>query len=245
MSAIEPYSATLNRVEGNKTLQLLQNSCLLSRQKLSCDCPDIANCQLLIAAFFDRLPTAPRRAHVLRMLNMIRSKCLPPVLQLLICSLLISICEAQQPATARPAPGPCAMPSFSTVVNEPNIFSEQQEEWLGEILVLQIQKEFNVIADPDDYLQKLGDRLLAQLPPTKAHYRFTIIDLPGNDSFGTAGGYIYLSRRIIALAQNEDEIAGLLGHEIGHIITHQAAIDITQEFRTILGVTQVGDRTDI
>ncbi|HEY6249899.1 MAG TPA: M48 family metalloprotease, partial [Candidatus Angelobacter sp.] len=138
------------------------------------------------------------------------------------------------------------MPTFSSVVNEPNMFTEQQEEWLGEIITPQIQKEFHVIADPEsDYLEKLGQRLLAQLPPTKVHYHFTIIDLPDANSFGLAGGYIFISRRIIALAQNEDELAGLMGHEIGHIITHQSAIDMTRVFQTVLGVNQVGDRKDL
>ncbi|HEY6352134.1 MAG TPA: M48 family metalloprotease [Candidatus Angelobacter sp.] len=149
---------------------------------------------------------------------------------------------AQQPSRT----SPCAMPSFSTVVNDPNMFTEQQEEWLGEIIAPQIQKEFHVIADPEsDYLEKLGQRILAQLPPTKIHYHFFIIDLPGNDSFGFAGGYIFISRRILALAQNEDELAGLLGHEIGHIITRQPAIDMTRVFHEVLGVNQIGDRQDL
>jgi WD40 repeat protein len=150
-------------------------------------------------------------------------------------------CLAQQAAA-----GACTMPSFSTVVHDPNIFSEQQEEWLGEILDPQIRKAFNVIDDPEsDYLQKIGERLLVQLPPTKIHYRFTIIDSPESDSFGLAGGHIYLSRKIVALIQSEDELAGLLGHEIGHIVTHQVAIDITRDFRNVLGVTQLGERKDI
>src|SRR5215471_419792 len=150
-----------------------------------------------------------------------------------------------QSGSSQQANDPCAVPSFSNVVNEPNIFNEQQEEWLGAIVSPQVEKQFNVIADPqNDYLQKLGARLLAQLPATQMHYHFTIIDLPGNDSFGLPGGHIYLSRRIIALAQSEDELAGLLGHEIGHIITHQIAIDMSRVFRAVLGITQVGDRKD-
>jgi len=138
------------------------------------------------------------------------------------------------------------MPTFSTVVNEPNMFSEQQEEWLGDIVSARIEKDFTIVEDPQkEYLQQLADRLLSQLPPTKLHYTFTIINLAGNDSFGLAGGRIYISRKVIALLQNEDELAGLLAHEIGHIITHQAAIDFTHDFRTLLGVSQVTDRKDI
>ena len=140
----------------------------------------------------------------------------------------------------------CAMPSFSNVVHDPNIFSEEQEEWLGDIMAQQLQKEFNVVEDPEGgYLQNLGERILAQLPPTKIHYRFFLIDLPINDAFGLAGGRIYVSRKLVAFTRDEDELAGLLGHEIGHILTHQVAIDITRAFREVLGVTQVGDRQDI
>jgi WD40 repeat protein len=137
------------------------------------------------------------------------------------------------------------MPMFS-IANEPNILTEQQEEWVGDILDPQIRRAFHTIDDPGrDYLDKLARRLLEQLPESKIHYSFTIIDLPENESFGIPGGRIYISRKIIALAQNEDELAGLLGHEIGHIITRQAAIDLTREFQNVLGVNKLGDRKDI
>jgi hypothetical protein len=153
---------------------------------------------------------------------------------------------AQQPASSSSPSGACAMPPFSRIVNERNIFNEQQEEWLGEIIDPTIRKTYHTFNDPEgNYLQKIGDRLLAQLPPTKMRYTFTIINLADNNSFGLAGGHIYLSRRIIALAQNEDELAGLLAHEIGHIITRQNAIDMTRRFQRVLGVNEVGDRKDI
>jgi predicted Zn-dependent protease len=138
------------------------------------------------------------------------------------------IALAQAGTTTRPQSSPCNVPVSGGILNEPNIFSEQQEEWLGEILAAQIEKAFKIVPDPEDYLQKLGDRLLAQLPKSNIHYRFTIIDLPESNAFGIPGGHIYLARRIIALARNEDELAGILGHEIGHIITRQPAIDLTR-----------------
>ncbi len=146
-------------------------------------------------------------------------------------------------ASANPA---CAMPTFSNVVHEPNMFNEEQETWMGELLDPQIRRAFHTIADPEgDYLDKVGARLLAQLPAGEIRYKFRIIDFPDNNAFGFAGGYIYVSRRIISLAQNEDEIAGLLAHEIGHIITHQSAIDLTRQFKMVLGVNQITDRNDL
>jgi len=142
--------------------------------------------------------------------------------------------------------GPCAVPSFSKVVNEPNFFNEQQEIWLGQILDEQVLKHYNVLEDPErDYLQRMGERMLAQLPPTSRHYEFYIIDYPINNAFSLGGSKIYVTRQLIAFLQNEDELAGLLGHEIGHVVTHQVAIDVTRMFRKALNANQVGDRNDI
>lgn len=153
---------------------------------------------------------------------------------------------AQQPAAPAAPGGSCAVPSFSKVVNETNFFNEQQEIWLGQILDEQVLKQYNVVEDPEhDYLQKMGERMLAQLPPTSRHYDFYIIDYPINNAFSLGGSKIYVTRQLIAFLQNEDELAGLLGHEIGHVVTHQVAIDVTRMFRKALNATQVGDRNDI
>jgi WD40 repeat protein len=160
--------------------------------------------------------------------------------------LVLSCLCSREPVLAQTVSGPCSMPTFDKIVNEANIFSEQQEEWLGDILAPQIEVQFKKVADPgNDYLQRLGNRLLAQLPESKIHYRFTIIDYPDNQSFGIPGGNIYISRRIITLARTEDELAGLLGHEIGHIITRQPAITITRHMQDVLGVSKLGDQKDV
>ena len=132
------------------------------------------------------------------------------------------------------------------MVNEPNFFNEQQEIWLGQILDDQVLKQYNIVEDPErDYLQKMGERMLAQLPPTSRRYEFYIIDYPINNAFSVGGSKIYVTRQLISFLQNEDELAGLLGHEIGHVFTHQIAIDVTRVFRKALNVSQVGDRNDI
>jgi hypothetical protein len=140
--------------------------------------------------------------------------------------------------------GPCSMPLLEGNVNEHNLFNEQQEEWLGDIMDGGMRRDFHAIEDPDGYLQRMGERLLAQLPPTTVHYHFVIIDSPGLNSFGLAGGRIYIYRKMIAFSKNEDELASLVGHEIGHMITHQVATHMSDYFRQ-LGITSVGDRQDV
>ncbi len=140
----------------------------------------------------------------------------------------------------------CAAPVFPKYGPDRNMFSAQQEEWLANIIDEQTLSQYRKIEDPEgNYLQKMGDRLLAQLPPSDLHYSFFIIDLPINNAFSVGGSRIYVTRQMIAFLKNEDELVGLLGHEIGHISSHQMPVNVTRVFRKALGVQQVGDRNDI
>ncbi|HWX53220.1 MAG TPA: M48 family metalloprotease [Verrucomicrobiae bacterium] len=125
-----------------------------------------------------------------------------------------------------------------------NLFTEQQEEWLGEVMEKEIRGNFNVVEDADHYLQRVADRLQAQLPPSSTHYRFVIIDSPELNSFGLVGGRIFIHRRMIAFVQNEDELAALLGHEMGHMVDHHVVLRFSDFFRQ-MGVTSLGDRADV
>lgn len=151
---------------------------------------------------------------------------------------------AQKPGDAQNLNNACPMPALSAAGGHDNMFTEQQEEWLGEIVDKNFKKDFHLLEDQDGYLQRIGDRLLAQLPPTSIHYHFFLVDSPQLNAFGLAGGRIYIFRRMIAFANNEDQLAGIIGHEIGHMIVHQAAVDISSWFRQ-LGITSVGNREDI
>jgi WD40 repeat protein len=164
------------------------------------------------------------------------------VLVIVVFSSVVKLSAQTVPASA--TEGPCAIPVSGSTSSGKNLFNDQQEEWLGEIAEESMRKSFHLIADRDGYLQKIGERLLAQLPPTGIHYRFSIIDSPGLNSFGLAGGRIFIYRRMIASARNEDELAALLGHEIGHIIVHQLAMNTSAWFRA-MGVSAVGDRQDV
>lgn len=64
-----------------------------------------------------------------------------------------------------------------------------------------------------------------------------------NTSVGA--GRIYVTRKMVAFLRNDDELAGMLGHEMGHILTHQNAIEMTRRLHEILGVDSVGDRKDL
>jgi predicted Zn-dependent protease len=56
---------------------------------------------------------------------------------------------------------------------------------------------------------------------------------------------VYVSRKLVSAAQNEDELAAVISQELGHLVAHQSAIDTTRWLKEVLGVTQVGDRRDV
>jgi hypothetical protein len=146
--------------------------------------------------------------------------------------------------TASPAPCVLEAPNFTT--NAPDIFNDRQEQDLGDALAEYFEADMH-IAPPSagDELTRIGEKMLATLPPTGIHYSFRIYDSGEVNAFSVAGGRVYVSRKLIAAVTNEDELAGVLAHELGHLATHQTAVEMTYLFKVRMGVTQVGDRADV
>jgi hypothetical protein len=141
----------------------------------------------------------------------------------------------------------CPNPPALTPTTARNIFTPQQEVDLGDVEAEMFERNVHVIHDDElsAYANRVASDILAHLPPNDLKIRVILIDLPTVNAFSIAGGRIYVARKAIAFVHNEDELAGLLGHEMGHVLTHQAAIEMTRMFHDVLGVTSVGDRKDI
>jgi hypothetical protein len=148
---------------------------------------------------------------------------------------------------ALPQKSACGAPPAVFESTRTNIFSEQQEQWLGEAMADYIEHEYRPVRNPEEnaYLKTIGDRLLAVLPPTKIQFHFLLVESPEVNGFSLAGGRVYLTRKLVASARSEDEVAGVIAHEMGHILSHQFAIETTADLHRLLGVTSVTDRADI
>jgi WD40 repeat protein len=159
-------------------------------------------------------------------------------LLLSLCLLLPSLVSAQQacPPIQVPPPDPSKL-----------LFTPKQETELGEIIRQQSDSDFLVIEDPQvtSYLDRIGRQIAQHLPDTGLHYQFVLYDLPEVQAFGAPGGRIYVSRKLVAFLKNEDELAGLLGHEMGHLTVRQQAIDLSRIFRDVLGIKSVSDSDDL
>lgn len=141
----------------------------------------------------------------------------------------------------------CPQPVLPQLVPGQNMFSPQQEVWLGDAEAAWLQQELTLIHDAQltAYLQTIVDRLAQNLPPDHVPFHVNLIEAPTADAFGIAGGQIYVSRKIFAVTMSEDEVAALLAHEMGHMALHHDAIRQSAAFRQVLGVNAVGDRADI
>lgn len=67
------------------------------------------------------------------------------------------------------------------------------------------------------YVRDIGQRLAAQSEQPNAKWTFTVLDSPVVNAFALPGGYVYVTRGLMALANDEAELAGVIGHEIGHV----------------------------
>ncbi len=127
------------------------------------------------------------------------------------------------------------------------IFSPEQEGYLGDIIAETIPQRLRVY--PQTALlapvERIAARLEQYLPRNQYSFKFSLVEIPEANAFALPGGRIYISRRLIAFVQSEHELAGVIAHEMGHIVARQASMQMTRTFKQILGVTSVGDRDDI
>jgi predicted Zn-dependent protease len=95
----------------------------------------------------------------------------------------------------------------------------EKEKDLGEEFCLLLQQYFPLVRDPylNAYINAVGQKLVQQLGPQPFQYRFFILEDPSLNAFAVPGGYIFVNTGIIRLMDREDELAGVLAHEITHV----------------------------
>jgi predicted Zn-dependent protease len=109
--------------------------------------------------------------------------------------------------------------------SEITTMSPQQEAALGQQAAAQVEREIGLVRDPNliAYVEGIGRQLAARSPRQDVTYRFAVADMPEANAFALPGGYVYVSRGLLALANSEDELANVIGHEIGHVAARHAA----------------------
>ena len=124
--------------------------------------------------------------------------------------------------------------TFSTPI------SEQQEAQLGREehpkILAEFGGEYKEKPELTTYISSVGQFMAATSERKDVKYTFTVLNTPDVNAFAVPGGYIYTTRGLLALANNESEVASVLGHETGHITARHTAERAGQAQQTQLGV---------
>lgn len=100
-----------------------------------------------------------------------------------------------------------------------NLFSPQQDVEVGRQVAQDAERQLPMMNDRkvDDYLNRLGRRLAQKAPGEKYPYQFKGVNDPSINAFALPGGFLFVNRGTIEAADNEAQLAGVIGHEIGHV----------------------------
>ena len=110
--------------------------------------------------------------------------------------------------------------------------SPEVDRQLGSEAAQSVEQDIGLIDDqaPNAYLDRVGQRVANALPGRQFSYRFTVVDQLEPNAFAVPGGYVYVSRGLLALAESEDELAGVIAHEIQHVERRHSVRQMRKEF---------------
>ncbi len=102
-----------------------------------------------------------------------------------------------------------------------NMFSAQEEVQAGQQAAAQVSKQLPILPDSDPvtlYVQRLGRQLAAHAPGEKWPYTFHVVNSKEINAFALPGGPVFVNLGTIQAADNEAELAGVMAHEISHVV---------------------------
>lgn len=117
--------------------------------------------------------------------------------------------------------------------------STQQEVEMGRQEAANINRQLPLVTDPEAnrYMNLLGDQIASRTSRADLDWRFYIVDSREVNAFAVPGGFIYVNRGLIERTENMTELAGVLGHEIGHVVRRHTVKQMEKAQGANIGVT--------
>jgi len=117
--------------------------------------------------------------------------------------------------------------------------SQQQEVQMGQEYAQQINAQLPIVQDPEinRYINVLGDSIARLTARRDLDWQFFIVDSKEVNAFAVPGGFVYVNRGLIERSDQMDELAGVLGHEIGHVVRRHTVKQMEKAQGANIGVT--------
>lgn len=117
--------------------------------------------------------------------------------------------------------------------------STQQEVQMGQSYAAQINQQLPIIQDAEinRYVNVLGDSIARLSDDRNLDWHFYVVNSEEVNAFAVPGGFIYVNRGLIERAAKMDQLAGVLGHEIGHVINRHTVKLMEKQNTANIGVT--------
>ena len=126
---------------------------------------------------------------------------------------------------------PAAWARFQPVTCK-NAFTIEQEQTEGAKVAAQVYRQMPVLPDSDpvsQYVQRLGAKLVAQTPGYRWQYNFHVVASEDINAFALPGGSIFVNLGTIQAAETEAQLAGVMAHEISHVVMRHSTCNITKQ----------------
>jgi predicted Zn-dependent protease len=149
-------------------------------------------------------------------------------------ALILALIAPLAGCSVNPATGERSFTGFMSPEDEKRVGAEQHPQ-----LVQRFGGEYGD-AGLEAYVQKVGASVAAYTEVPDLDYSFTVLDDEMINAFALPGGYVHVTRGLLALADNEAEMASVLGHELGHITARHAAQRYSQSVAANIGVGLLG-----
>jgi predicted Zn-dependent protease len=120
------------------------------------------------------------------------------------------------------------------IVAPPNKYSTRDDIRLGREAAAQVRRELPLLNDSrvDGYVEAVGRRLVGGIPPSFRHsgfrYSFDVVNMREINAFALPGGPMYVNRGTLEAARNEGELAGVIAHELGHVVLRHGTAQATK-----------------
>jgi predicted Zn-dependent protease len=125
--------------------------------------------------------------------------------------------------------------------------SEDQEVSIGRQNAAEVNSQLPLVTDPavNGYIQTLGEAIARKTSRADLEWHFYVVNSHQVNAFALPGGFVYINRGLIEATDRLDELAGTLGHEIGHVIERHSVKQMESQQKTNLGLAVVCTLTNI